>query len=250
MSAPPTEPINPIAGFFEPFSALSHLLGAVVFAVLGFLLVRKAHRAGGHTGFLLVYVVCTVFLLAMSGVYHMLTEGSTARDVLGRLDHAAIFTLIAGTHTPVQGMFFRGKARWVPLALMWTAAITGITMFTIFYGRLPLGLGTAVYLFLGWMAGVSGIVLWRRLGTHRLRLLLGGGVAYTIGAIIMGIGWPVLIPGVVGSHELWHVAVLTAMAMHWRFLYTNAETRCRAPSHDCITQQTMETSEVQYAASA
>lgn len=216
-------PAHPIAGFFEPFSALSHLLGAIVFAVLGVVLVRKAHRASGHVAFLVVYVVCSVFLLAMSGVYHTLPGESTARDVLGRLDYAAIFTLIAGTHTPVQGMFFRRWARWVPLALMWTAAITGVTLFTVFFGHMPRGLGVGVFLLLGWMAGVSGIVLWRRLGTMRLRMLLGGGIAYSIGAIIMSAGWPVLLPGIIGSHELWHIAVIIAMTMHWRFLYANAD---------------------------
>ncbi|MFT6831288.1 MAG: hemolysin III, partial [Planctomycetota bacterium] len=51
------------------------------------------------------------------------------------------------------------------------------------------------------------------------RLLIMGGVMYSIGAVLMGLQWPTLVPGVIGSHEIWHVAVLTAMAMHWRFFY-------------------------------
>ena len=56
----------------------------------------------------------TVFLLSMSGVYHMMESGGTARAVMGRLDHSAIFVLIAGTFTPVHGILFRGWARWGP----------------------------------------------------------------------------------------------------------------------------------------
>jgi channel protein (hemolysin III family) len=158
----------------------------------------------------------------MSGVYHMLAEGSAARAVLGRLDKAAIFVLIAGTHTPVQGIFFRRLARWGGLAAMWAVAATGITLFSVFYERLPHGLGTAVYLALGWIAGSAGLVVWRRFGTSEVWLLFLGGLAYTAGALSLGLGWPTLIPRVVGPHELWHVAVLVAMALHWTFVFRHA----------------------------
>ncbi|MFT5733311.1 MAG: channel protein (hemolysin III family) [Planctomycetota bacterium] len=211
--------IYPLPGFYEPFSSISHLAGACVFAILGAILIQEAR---GHTGRMVcmgVYVFSTVFLLSMSGVYHMLDEGSTARAVLGRLDFAAIFVLIAGTHTPVQWLFFRGAARWITLTVMWSAAIVGVTFFSIYYEELPPALGTAIFLVLGWFAGVCGLIVWKRLGTAQMRLLIMGGVMYSIGAVLMGLQWPTLVPGVIGSHEIWHVAVLTAMAMHWRFFY-------------------------------
>lgn len=215
--------VHPIPGFYEPFSTFSHLIGAGVFAGLGAKLLHKARGSKVRVAYLSVYVFCSVFLLAMSGVYHLLAADTTGRAVLGRLDYAAIFTLIAGTHTPVQGLFFRGVARWLPLALMWSAVATGVTMFSIYYHDLPRGLGNGVFLLLGWIAAVSGLVLWKRLGTRPMRLLLGGGVAYSVGALLMGFGWPTLIPGVIGPHELWHVAVLVGMGLHWRFLYDNAQ---------------------------
>ena len=158
----------------------------------------------------------------MSGVFHMLEEGSTGRNVLGRLDKAAIFALIAGTHTPVQGLFFRGVARWGVLGLMWLVAATGITLFSVFYDSLPRGLGTTVYLVMGWIAGVAGIVVWRRQGTSRVWLLILGGVVYSLGAIFLGLEWPTIWPGTLGPHELWHVAVLAAMGLHWKFVFENA----------------------------
>jgi len=214
--------VHSVPGFYEPFSAFSHLIGALAFGVLAVVLVRRGKGDARRVLFLSVFAVTSVLLLSMSGVFHMLEEGSTGRNVLGRLDKAAIFALIAGTHTPVQGLFSRGAARWGVLAVMWLVAATGITLFSVFYDSLPTGLGTTVYLVMGWIAGVAGIVVWRRQGTSRVWLLILGGVVYSVGAIFLGLEWPTIWPGVLGPHELWHVAVLTAMGMHWKFVFENS----------------------------
>jgi hemolysin III len=214
--------IHSLPGFFEPFCAFTHLGGALVFAALAVVLLRRGRGDGRRVLLLGVFAFSCVLLLSMSGVYHMLREGTTARAVLGRLDMAAIFVLIAGTHTPVQGIFFRGIARWGVITLMWTLVAVGVTLFSVFYNDLPAGLGTSTYLLLGWIAGAAGIVVWRRYGTAEIRLLILGGVVYSFGAILLGLQWPTLIPGVVSFHELWHVAVLVAMGLHWRFVMQHA----------------------------
>jgi channel protein (hemolysin III family) len=223
--------VYPIPGFFEPFGSMIHLIGAGVFAVLTFFLIRRGRGDGRRVTVLAVFSLSCVLLLSMSGVYHMLREPGTARAVLGRLDLAAIFVLIAGTHTPVQAFFFRGTARWGVLAFMWLLAATGITLFSVFYHTLPRGLGTTIYLTLGWIAGAAGVMAWRRYGTSEVKLLLLGGVAYSVGAILMGMGWPTIIPGVVGPHEIWHIAVLVAMSMHWTFVFRNAHRNLDGPAH-------------------
>ncbi|MEQ8763645.1 MAG: hemolysin III family protein [Planctomycetota bacterium] len=214
-------------GFYEPFNSLSHLVGAAVFLVLGVRLLRASRGDRLHKWFFGVFAFTSVLLLSMSGVFHMLEEGSTGRAVLGRLDKAAIFALIAGTHTPVQGLFFRGGARWGVIAIMWTLAVTGITLFSIFYESLPHGLGTGMYLLMGWIAGIAGLVAWRRERRARIGLLVLGGLFYSAGAILLGLEWPVIVPPSFGPHELWHVAVLIAMALHWRFMFWNAQRACR-----------------------
>ena len=223
--------IHSIPGFHEPFNALSHLIGAGVFAVFAFFLVRSARGDAGRVMFLLVFAFTSVLLLSMSGVYHMLREGSTGRAVLGRLDLAAIFALIAGTHTPVQGLFFRGAARWVGLAVMWLLAATGITLFSVFYHSLPAWLGTTIYISMGWLAGSAGLVVWRRKRAAHIGLLVGGGVVYSLGAVMLGLEWPTLWPGVIGPHELWHVAVLVAMGLHWMFFFKNARATSSGEPH-------------------
>jgi channel protein (hemolysin III family) len=214
--------VLPLPGFVEPVSALTHLLGALVFAVLSISLLRRARGDARRVALLGVYAFACVLLLAMSGVYHMLPEESLGRAVMGRLDKAAIFVLIAGTHTPVQGLFFRGVARWGVLLALWLIAVAGITFFTVYYDALPGGLGTSIYLLLGWVAGASGVLVWRRIGTARIAPLVLGGLAYSVGAIVQWLRWPSLAPGVFGAHELWHLAVLAGMGLHWAFLFQNA----------------------------
>lgn len=207
----------------EPCSALSHLLGAVLFAYLGALLLRRARRHAGRQVFLGVYAVACVALFSLSGTYHMVERGSAAHRVLGRLDHAAIFVLIAGTFTPAHGLLFRGPLRWGPLALVWCAAGIGIALRAVYYDELTDGLGLTCYLVLGWLGAVSAYLLARRHGPAFVRPLLAGGLAYTAGGVAEFLRWGVLVPGVVHAHEVCHMAVLAGALCHWRFVWQFAE---------------------------
>jgi channel protein (hemolysin III family) len=210
--------VDAIPGFREPVSCWTHLLAAPVFAVLGYYLVRRGRGHWGRTISLAVMAFSSVFLLSMSAVYHLLGPG-TARDVMRHLDIAAIFVLIAGTVTPAHAILFRGFNRWAPLLLVWSVAATGISLRTIFSDRLMSGLGTALFLVMGWGGLISCIVLWRRYDYSFVKLLLWGGMAYTAGVVIIGLNWPTVIPGVVTPHELWHVAVIVGLSMHWKFTF-------------------------------
>ncbi len=209
-----------IPGFREPVSCLTHLFAAPIFAILGYFLVRRS-KNWGHAVSLGTMVVCTVFLLSMSAVYHLLGEGS-GRAVMRQLDIAGVFALIAGTVTPVHSILFRGFPRWGPLLCIWSAAATGITLRSIFSQDLPSGIGFAIFLMMGWGGLSTCAVLWRRYGFWFVQPLLGGGVAYTLGVTLLSLNWPTPIPGVVGAHELWHLAVLCGLGLHWKFVFSFA----------------------------
>jgi len=216
---------NPIPGFTDPVSSFTHLVGALVFLVLGIRLVIRGHRnpsvtgtlGGWHTTALAVFAFSCVLLLAVSGVFHQLPRGG-GRDVMRMLDHAAIFVLIAGTFTPIHALLFRGWLRWGVLGFVWAAAATGITLKSIYFEGFPEWLGVTIYLGLGWVGVVSMIAIWR---THGLRFgwrMIAAGLAYTVGAVVELMGWPTLWPGVVGPHELFHVFVLIGVGWHWMFI--------------------------------
>jgi hemolysin III len=215
-------PLYHLPGFHEPFSAMSHLLGAVLFAWLSALLLRRGRGDPLRLGFLGVYAFSCVLLLSMSGVYHQMVRGGTAHRVMERLDHGAIFVLIAGTLTPIHGILFRGWLRWAPIILVWIAAITGITLKTIFFSGLAEWVGLSFYLALGWFGAFTGFLLWRRYGFRYIRPLLWGGLAYSVGAVAEYLGYPVLIPGVVHGHEAFHLAVLMGAIFHWYFIWNIA----------------------------
>lgn len=214
--------VHPIPGFFEPVNSIMHLVAAGVFAALGLRLVLRNRGCGVRVTVLSIFAIASVFMLSMSGVYHMLNAESTAARVLYRLDMASIFVLIAGTFTAVHGMYFRGAARWVGLILMWLASIVGLTLTVVFVEHIPWGVSTMMYLLLGWITSVSVIVAWREHGWRYVRLLMYGGVAYSIGAILLELQWPTVVEGVIEPHEVWHIAVIVGLSLHWRFVAKQA----------------------------
>lgn len=207
-----------IPGFQEPVSCFTHLFTIPIFLVAGFFLVRKGRGSWTRWLSLVVMVLATVFLLAMSGVYHLLGPG-TGRDVMRQLDIAGVFALIAGTVTPVHAILFERWSRWIPLLFVWLVAAAGITLRAVFSESLPPAAGTAIFVILGWAGGISCVILWKRYGVSFTKPLIWGGVAYTIGAVILTMQWPTVIPGVVGPHELWHLAVLAGLGLHWKFVF-------------------------------
>ena len=208
-----------IPGFREPFNCFTHFLAAAVFGVLTFWLIRRGWGHRGRVACLGVFALASVAMLSISGVYHMLGDGGTPRAVMLRLDYASIFVLIAATFTAGHGILFRGLARWGPLLVIWSLAITGITLKTIFADQVQLWLGVALYLALGWLGVFTVIALWRRHDFAFVRPALWGAAAYTVGALLLWLGQPTLIPGVVGPHEVWHLAVIAGLGFHWKFVY-------------------------------
>ena len=207
-----------IPGFSDPVSSLTHLTGALVFAILGGFLIARGRGDARRVIVLAVFVASCVLLLSLSGVYHLLTPLTAARSVLLRLDHAAIFVLIAGSFTPVHAMLLRERWQQYLLAGIWSAAITGLVLKTAFFDAMPPWLGLLMYLGLGWLGLISTIALARRFGLRFVLPLVWGALAYTVGALADFLRWPVLVAGVIGPHEIFHLAVLAGISFHWVFI--------------------------------
>ncbi len=207
-----------IVGFSDPVSSLSHLAGALVFAWLSVVLLRRGRGDRVRMISLCVFAFSCVLLLSLSGVYHLLSPGTAVREVLKRLDHAAIFVLIAGSFTPVHVILFRGAWRWGMLAGIWGAALAGLILKTVYFATMPEWLGMLMYLGLGWMGVISALHLARRYGMRFIQLVLWSAFAYTAGAVIEFWRWPVLLAGIVGPHEIFHLAVLAGISCIWVFV--------------------------------
>lgn len=207
-----------IPGFSDPVSSLTHLGGALAFAILGFFLMVCGRGDARRVFSLVVFAFSCVLLLSLSGVYHLLAPDTSARGVLMRLDHAAIFILIAGSFTPVHVILLRDRWQKHLLAWIWAAAIAGLTLKTVFFDTMPAWLGLAMYLGLGWLGTISTVAIAHARGLRFVLPLVWGALAYTLGALADHFRWPVLVPGVVGPHEVFHLAVLAGISFHWAFI--------------------------------
>jgi channel protein (hemolysin III family) len=207
-----------IPGFSDPVSSLTHLVAALVFAILSILLIARGRGEVRRVISLGVFAFSCVLLLSLSGVYHLLMPETAGRSVLRRLDHAAIFALIAGSFTPVHVILLRDLRYRLLLAGIWAAAIAGLALKTAYFDATPQGLGLVMYLGLGWLGVISTVALVRRFGVRFILPLVWGALAYTLGALADFLGWPVLVAGVIGPHEVLHLAVLIGIAFHWAFI--------------------------------
>lgn len=218
-------PLTSIPGFADPFSSLTHLLGAGIFFILGIFLIRRGAGNAARVASLVIFVLGSVLLLSISGVYHLLTPGGTTRQTMRILDHAAIFILIACSFTPPHVIMFRGPQRWAVLLLVWAFAVVAITLKCFYFREMPTAVGLGMYLGMGWIGLIGGIAMWRQRGFAFIAPIFWGGVAYSIGAIMEYLDWPVVLPGVIQPHEVFHVAVLIGLALHWSFIFTIADGR-------------------------
>ena len=210
--------IYSVPGFTHPLSSIIHFLGALFFTYLAYFLIRRGKGSSIRIISLVIFSSACIFLLLMSAVYHLLETSGTAHAVFQRLDHAAIFLVIAGTFTPIHCILFTGFLRWGFLIIVWVLAISGLVLKTVFFTTIPEWLGLSFYLGLGWMGLFMGYKLWQRYGFAFIRPLVIGGICYTAGALIEYQHKLILLPGIIGPHEILHIAVLAGIGFQWWFI--------------------------------
>ena len=210
--------VIPWLGLREPFNVFSHLVGAGIFT---FLAIRLVPRAQGHpirTIGLVLLAYTSVQTLICSSVYHMCWPGRV-REIMLAVDVAGIFLLIAGSITPVHLILFTGYWRWIPIIVAWLVAVTGAGFKLSSTLSNAGSITTIFFLVIGWANVVTAIKVWHRHGWDFLQYAVFSGMAYTIGATILMMHRPNLVPGVIGPHEIWHLAVLCGLGLHWRFVF-------------------------------
>lgn len=208
-----------ILGFYDPVSSLTHYLAALGVVIGSYFLIARGRGNKARVSALIVFSFCQVFLFSMSGTFHLLPEGWDSKYVLKVLDHAAIWTMIAGSFTPIHVILMRGLWRWGFLAVIWTIAITGLVLKTVYFSELPYHWSIIMYLGLGWMGALSFYKVSTMYGMRKAFPIILGGALYTFGAIIEFANWPVLVQRVLGPHELFHIFVVLGASSHWTFVY-------------------------------
>ncbi len=156
----------------------------------------------------IVFSTCVALCFGASALYHRPTWRPRARSWLARADHAGIYLLIAGTYTPFGLLVLsRGWAIAV-LSIVWSGAAAAIAL-KLFWPGVPKRVSAGIGLGLGWVAVVA-ISQLLKLPLAGLLLLLGGGLAYTLGAVTYALRRPDPLPRVFGYHEVFHLLTLVA----------------------------------------
>ena len=195
----------------EPVDARISFAGLLA-AVAGMIYITiRFHADGPVLAAMLVYGASLCVLFGASSLYHGVRATPAHTAVLRKIDHAAIFVLIAGSYTPVLFVGLDGAWRIATLAAIWGVAIAGI-MLTMWFVHAPRWLSAAVYIAMGWFAIVPAFKLVPTL-PHVVTLLIAlGGLLYTVGAIVYATRRMDLLPRRFGFHEVFHLLVLAGAA--------------------------------------
>lgn len=205
----------------EPMNGLTHFIPAVL-SIIGivFLLMKAVELSDPYR--IVSYSVfgAGLFLLyLMSTLYHWLLLDTQKIKILRRLDHMMIFVLIAATYTPICLIPLRGGWGWSLFATVWAMATVGIFL-KIFWMNAPRWLSTGIYLGMGWIALIALWPMINNMSLQSLLLLLAGGIFYSLGAVIYALKKPVLIPNILGFHEIFHICVAMGSFMHFLVIYS------------------------------
>jgi hemolysin III len=197
----------------EKIAAYSHL-GTTPFFLLAtaYLLVTNSGNFALQS-VILGYGLSGMFLFSSSFLYHANKQQENAQNLWRKLDHTAIFFLIAGTYTPLCYLYLEGAMKWSILGAQWSLVLAG-TIFKFILINAPRFIGTLIYVVMGWIVIVPITILVDVMPTAGLFMLFSGGVLYTIGAIIYGFKWPDPNPSFFGFHEIFHVFVSGAALIH------------------------------------
>jgi hemolysin III len=160
-----------------------------------------------------VYGASLVALFTVSALYHRPTWAPRARLLWRRLDHSAIFLLIAGTYTPFC-LLLGGRSGHALLAVVWTGAALGVLQ-AVAWPTAPKPLVAVVYLILGWVVVPVLPTLRLELGPIYIAFLAAGGIAYSLGAAVYAFRRPDPFPRVFGYHEVFHALVVAAAVFHF-----------------------------------
>lgn len=211
--------------FKRTIAAQMHLL-TFFLALAGLVvLLPIAYEHGGPVHFwgTLVFGVTAMMVFGTSAVYHFMHDGMdmcpTLTDVMEKLDQYAIYLFIAGTYTPFLLNVIVSPWREVLMVAIWAIALSGI-LYTAFRHKLPQwaqsrAVYTSVFVLMGWALMVRAGEIAERLNWVGIGLLLGGALAYSIGAVVYVTKKPKLFEGIFGFHELWHGFVTLGFAFHY-----------------------------------
>ncbi len=153
-------------------------------------------------------------MLLTSALLHRVNWTPSQRQAWRRADHSTIFLAITGTYFAIAGLTMHGTIRLVTLIIIGASTLVGIAI-RQFSMNAPKWANTIPFLVMSWFAALVMLQIYRGGGPLCFALIVGGGVAYSIGAVFYGTKRPRLSPRVFGYHELFHAFTLIGAGLHF-----------------------------------
>ncbi len=206
----------------DKHSALSHFIGFVLSIVLAPILLIKGALDNKSLVELISYAIFTLSMILLYGAstaYHSFNLSEEKNKRLKKLDHMMISVLIAGTYTPLCVSLIKGRDGIILLSVVWALALLSI-IFKAFWVTCPRFVSSIIYLAIGWACTPVLKELYTLLTPNGFRLLLLGGILYTIGGVIYATKLPLLEKNKeFRSHELFHLFILGGTIFHFLMVY-------------------------------
>ena len=161
-----------------------------------------------------IYSATLLLLFGTSAAYHRLAQSQRARTIMQRLDHSMIYLLIAGTYVPLCLVALPPEWGIPILAIVGGLALLGMVLKLAWFHGARI-VSYSLYIVMGWVAVIAAPVLIHSLTSLQLGLILGGGIAYTIGFPVLLKRRPDPWPTVFGYHEVWHLLTVVAAVLHF-----------------------------------
>lgn len=198
----------------ELMNSITHGVGALLgIAALVLCVIKSCSPLDGYKlASSIVFGITTTLLYLMSCLYHAL-KVNKAKRVFRVIDHCTIFLLIAGTYTPYTLITLRGLTGWILFGVVWGVGILGIVLNAVSLRRFA-KLSVFCYLALGWAVLFASKQLVAALAPAGLWLLVGGGIAYTLGAVLYAIGSQRRY-----FHSIFHYFCLIGTTLHFFSIY-------------------------------
>ena len=198
----------------EPFNTWTHFIPLLAGIVgLVFLILDTKHNPSKLVT-TTIFGISVILLYGASSVYHWVRTTPEKELILRKLDHIAIYLLIAGSYTPVLYFGLDGAWRITMLIAVWVLAFIGMIM-KIWFMNLPRSISTAFYLALGWLAVIPFANLIKSLPLEAIILLISGGLAYTTGGIIYATKKLNFFPKTLGFHGIFHIFIALGTVIHY-----------------------------------
>ncbi len=204
----------------DPMNGLTHFIGVLLSTVGMIALLTRGDKpfSEWQQFSFSVFGIGMVLLYSFSTLYHWLPLKDKKLQLFRQIDHIMIFVFIAATYTPICLITLNGTWGWSIFWTTWAIAVGGVFL-KIFWLNAPRFLYTAIYLLMGWIIIVAIWPLSKAVASEALLWMFGGGVFYSVGAVIYALKKPNPWPKILGFHEIFHLFIMAGTFAHFWMIY-------------------------------